>query len=227
LFTLSGTATREVDYLMWERAARFEPGSSTAFITALPRNDTEQEPAETIVLKLSPSTEYTVGTPASATVQIGDFGFGTAFPGAWDWADAPLGLQKDLIYLEARVAGSYLLIRTGLNAATMSTVHIWVDADQNPDTGDIRQGHAAGPEYRIERFVFFAPDYQVWRLPTSQADCQDPACPEQSVIRGAPPGPTMQACWCSQSRWRRSATRRPSMCSQPPTPGRPPNRVFR
>ena len=185
-FELSGTATRGVDYIMWEPSARFEPGATTAYVTVLPRNDVEREDDETIVLEVSPGPDYAVGAASTATVVIGDFGLGASFPGVFDWADSALGLQNDLIYLEARTVGGYLVIRTALNSTSMSTVQIWLDTDQNPATGDIRQGYAAGPEYRVEAFVFVAPDYQLWRLPRNQNDCGNPACPEQSIILRGP-----------------------------------------
>jgi hypothetical protein len=177
---LSGTATKNTDYLAWENSARFEAGSDRAFLTILPVNDTLVEGAETVIVTVTAGTGYTVGTPASATVTIADYS-NPKYPGVWDPRQP--SLTSDLVYFEAGVASGKLVVRFA-GALTNANVELWIDADQDPATGDIRQGHAAGAEYRVHISTIAGISYELWRLPQQLSDCSphDGNCAEQIVI---------------------------------------------
>jgi len=71
-YTVSGTATPGADYTpVLSGTAVFAPDQQTSTIDILPIDDTIDEPAETVILTLTPSANYTIAT-ASATVTIAD-----------------------------------------------------------------------------------------------------------------------------------------------------------
>ena len=71
-YTLGGTATNGVDYQTLTGSVMIAAGQSSAAITVTPINDNVVEPTETVIVTLSQSAGYTVGSPASATVYIAD-----------------------------------------------------------------------------------------------------------------------------------------------------------
>ncbi|MCI0458418.1 MAG: hypothetical protein L0Z62_15750, partial [Gemmataceae bacterium] len=71
-YTISGTATAELDYEALSGLATIAAGAASTTITVSPVNDTLQEGSETVEVTLEPSIGYTVGTPSSATVTIAD-----------------------------------------------------------------------------------------------------------------------------------------------------------
>jgi hypothetical protein len=68
-YTLDGTATAGSDYAVPFGTVEFAAGSDTAIVTIQTTNDTAEEAAETVVLTLAPSANYTV-TQASASSTI-------------------------------------------------------------------------------------------------------------------------------------------------------------
>jgi 2-C-methyl-D-erythritol 4-phosphate cytidylyltransferase len=70
LFSVSGTATPGGDYVNLPASVAIPAGAASATITVTPVNDTLVEGNETVVVTLSPSAAYTVGSPGSATVTI-------------------------------------------------------------------------------------------------------------------------------------------------------------
>ena len=72
-YTLSGTATNGVDYVLLPGMATIPNGQSTATVTIVPIDDTELDPDETILLQLSVSIgNYSVGSPDNAQITILD-----------------------------------------------------------------------------------------------------------------------------------------------------------
>lgn len=71
-FTMSGTATNSVDYATVTGNAVIASFATTATVTIAPNNDSVPEGTETAILTLNPGAEYSVGSPASATVTISD-----------------------------------------------------------------------------------------------------------------------------------------------------------
>ncbi|MBD2556838.1 S8 family serine peptidase [Aphanizomenon flos-aquae FACHB-1290] len=69
---LSGTATNGTDYTTIPNAVTFAANSSTALVDLNVTDDTLVEAAETAILTVTSGTGYTVGTAASATVNIAD-----------------------------------------------------------------------------------------------------------------------------------------------------------
>jgi Ca2+-binding RTX toxin-like protein len=71
-YTLAGTATNGTDYTTIPLTATFAAGSNTALVSVSPIDDSSFEGTETVILNLGTGTGYTLGTTASATVNIDD-----------------------------------------------------------------------------------------------------------------------------------------------------------
>jgi hypothetical protein len=71
-YTLGGTATNGVDYVKRTGAATIAAGAASVNVFITPIDDAVTEGAETVVLKLSETTTYLVGSTASAVVTIAD-----------------------------------------------------------------------------------------------------------------------------------------------------------
>jgi hypothetical protein len=71
-YTVTGTAMPGTDYTALSGSVTIPAGAATARIIVRPINDTLTEVAETVIVRLSPSATYTVGSPSSATVTIAD-----------------------------------------------------------------------------------------------------------------------------------------------------------
>ena len=71
-YTIGGTATNGTDYTSLPGSAVIAAGAPFATINLVPLADTLIEGSETAILTLSSSAAYTVGSPASGTVIIGD-----------------------------------------------------------------------------------------------------------------------------------------------------------
>jgi subtilase family serine protease len=69
-FTASGTATAGSDYLALPPSATFAAGAATVDVAVTPIDDTLVESNETVVITVTGSVGYHVGTPSSATVTI-------------------------------------------------------------------------------------------------------------------------------------------------------------
>ncbi|MFO0053334.1 MAG: Calx-beta domain-containing protein, partial [Dolichospermum sp.] len=70
--SLTGTAINGTDYTTIPNTVTFAAGSSTALVDLNVTDDTLVEEAETAILTVTSGTGYTVGTSASATVNIAD-----------------------------------------------------------------------------------------------------------------------------------------------------------
>ncbi len=71
-FTIGGTATEGTDYAAVGRTVNFAAGSSTATVSVDPTADSDVEADQTVVLTVSSGSDYTVGSPASASGTIGN-----------------------------------------------------------------------------------------------------------------------------------------------------------
>ena len=69
-FTLSGTAVRGTDYQSPALSVTIPAGAASATVSIVPIDDTTIEPAETVVLTVSASADYSVTAADSATVTI-------------------------------------------------------------------------------------------------------------------------------------------------------------
>lgn len=79
-YTLSGTAINGTDYATLPTSVIIPAGASEQTITLTPLNDALVEGPETVILNLSGNSAYVLGTPASATISIGDQGLGMVRP---------------------------------------------------------------------------------------------------------------------------------------------------
>jgi hypothetical protein len=107
-YSLSGSATAGIDYTASASSVTFPDGATTVPLTINPVRDNLAEGDETVILTLTGSTEYTIGTSATATVTIADrpgdawrFGKGLA---STPWTADPFG--RGLPILLAYALGS-------------------------------------------------------------------------------------------------------------------------
>lgn len=71
-YTVSGTATANSDYALIPNAVNFGVGQAAATVTVAVVDDNLTEPSETVVVSLTSSTSYTLGSTTSATVNVVD-----------------------------------------------------------------------------------------------------------------------------------------------------------
>jgi hypothetical protein len=71
-FSLGGTATNGTDYTGIAGSIILAAGTASKLISVTPKDDKIREGDETVVLTLSPSEAYAIGSPNSATVTIAD-----------------------------------------------------------------------------------------------------------------------------------------------------------
>jgi fibronectin type 3 domain-containing protein len=72
-YAVTGGTASPSDYQSLAGSVTFATGQATATVDLMPVNDSEDEPAETVILTITPNASaYLIGTPASATVTIAD-----------------------------------------------------------------------------------------------------------------------------------------------------------
>ena len=71
-FTVGGTATPGTDYTPIGTSVSIRPGKTAAVIAVRPIDDTTPESAESVIVTLTATPAYQLGSPASATVTIAD-----------------------------------------------------------------------------------------------------------------------------------------------------------
>jgi len=83
---------------------------------------------------------------------------------------------NDLIAIEAKIEGGFLMVKVWARESfnpfmaqtTSSQVQFFIDADQDPETGDARPGAIRGADYRISCiFLLDLPVCRLWLLPTT------------------------------------------------------------
>ncbi|HVF60949.1 MAG TPA: peptidoglycan DD-metalloendopeptidase family protein [Thermoanaerobaculia bacterium] len=90
--SVSGTATNGVDYEDLGAPLVIPAASASIDVIVQPKQDSQEEPSETVVFTINPQSSYAVGTPSSATVTItSDDGLCsitnvTSTPGGDTWA---------------------------------------------------------------------------------------------------------------------------------------------
>jgi subtilase family serine protease len=70
VFSISGTAVQGTDYQTIPTTATIPADAASVDVLVRPINDTTIEPSESVILTLSPSSNYAIGSPASETVTI-------------------------------------------------------------------------------------------------------------------------------------------------------------
>ncbi len=111
-FTASGTATAGSDYSSLFGSVVILAGDTSATITVSPLDDTIFEPSETVIVTLSSSSSYTVGTPSNATVTIAD-----------DDAAAVSLDETDFDASEPSNTGTITVTRTGITTAALAVTY--------------------------------------------------------------------------------------------------------
>ncbi|HEY3265377.1 MAG TPA: hypothetical protein VGM37_00510 [Armatimonadota bacterium] len=170
-YALSGSAARDADYLVWEPRAEFAAGSASARVAILPVNDASSEGVETVTLTIQPGDGYAPGAPASADIAIGDAYSGGA-PGVWDTRDADPDsgralLSGDIGYLDAWVDDTILYVQMAMIQPESSGDYaLYIDVDQDPSTGDYRQGRVAGQDFRVSVNSGLTNKWYLYKLPT-------------------------------------------------------------
>ncbi len=71
-YTMSGTASNGVDYTTLPGSVTFNAGELTKVVTVQPIDDLTAEFAESVILTLQSSSNYVIGAPSAATVNIAD-----------------------------------------------------------------------------------------------------------------------------------------------------------
>jgi hypothetical protein len=112
-YTVAGTATAGSDYAQLSGSVTIPRGRTSATIAVTPADDDVIEPAETVVVTLTPNRAYIVGAAASATVQItSDDVLPTVTISALDAAAA-----------EPAATGSFRIARTGRTTTSLSVTY--------------------------------------------------------------------------------------------------------
>lgn len=129
-YTVSGTATNGADYAALTGSVTIAAGQTSAAIDLVPVNDAELETGEMAILTLAASPLYTVGSPATASVSIGDNDLDATKPIvsaiASDYAAAEPGLGKN--------TGTFHVTRTGSTSTALTvTVDLAGDAGNGTD----------------------------------------------------------------------------------------------
>jgi Calx-beta domain-containing protein/putative Ig domain-containing protein len=111
-FTIGGTAINGVDYPPLFGAVTIPAGSSTKTIDVVPIDDTTVESTETVILTLSASLAYAVGTPGNAMVIITDSD-STPLPAVSITANQPNASEA------GPTPGQFTVTRTGSTASPL------------------------------------------------------------------------------------------------------------
>ena len=104
--TLTGTATNGTDYSVLPLTANFAAGVATTTVEVKPTSDAVTEGPETVILTLGVTAPYEVGSPASATVTIGDTPTPLVSVTAFDSTAAEAGLDPGVFRFTRSVASA-------------------------------------------------------------------------------------------------------------------------
>ena len=104
--TLTGTATNGTDYSGLPLTANFAAGVATTMVEVKPTSDAVTEGPETVILTLGATAPYEVGSPASATVTIGDTPTPLVSVTAFDSTAAEAGLDPGVFRFTRSVASA-------------------------------------------------------------------------------------------------------------------------
>jgi PKD repeat protein len=108
-YAIAGTAANGFDYNTLYGTITIPQGSSSGIITVTPADDEEYEGTETIVLTVSPSSAYRVGSPTSATVSIVDN----------DLPAVSVATTTPSLPESGAVKGEFKISRTGVTSAAL------------------------------------------------------------------------------------------------------------
>ena len=187
-YELTGDAKQDIDYKVLDPEINFEPGSSSSFMGIMPFNDTSEEGIELIQIKLLSSSEYIIGDDNQSKIELTDE-FYPGFNGVVNKTDdlsINYDLKPDILALNAEIQSGFLRIVVGIEPDSWGNklFSIFLDTDQNPDTGDQRPGYFKdvqglnyqaglfkGAEYRIEVRISPTPSenlafYTLYQLPS-------------------------------------------------------------
>lgn len=110
--TLTGTATNGIDYSGLPLTANFAAGVATTTVEVKPTSDAVTEGPETVILTLGVTAPYEAGSPASATVTIGDTPTPLVSVTAFDSTAAETGLDPGVFRFTRSVASAMPLTVT-------------------------------------------------------------------------------------------------------------------
>ncbi len=112
-YTVGGTASAGSDYTALAGSVIIPAGAKSALITVTPVDDALVEAAETVVVTLSPSATYIVGSPNTGTVTIADNDRATVTIRASDASATEAG----------PTTGAFTVTRTAVSPPVALTVH--------------------------------------------------------------------------------------------------------
>ena len=106
--TISGGATNGTDYQTVSDTVVIPIGQTFTTVTVTPIDDEDSEPSETVAVNIAVDAAYDIGTPASATVTIGDDdGLSVAFGD---------GIANSVIYTDPSGATATISVKSGTGA---------------------------------------------------------------------------------------------------------------
>jgi len=112
-YAVTGSASGGTDYAALSGVVTIPAARASATITVAPIDDSTSELTETVVVTLSADPEYTVGSPASATVNIADNDAATVTIAATDPSAA-----------EPSSPGTFTVTRTGDTTADLVVTYL-------------------------------------------------------------------------------------------------------
>jgi hypothetical protein len=126
-YAVAGTATSDVDYAALSGKATISSGAAYVDVTVLPSNDTLKETNETVTLRLSVGSGYSVGGPSTATVTI---------------TEGPDLTVAAVLAPSSANSGDTILVTVAIkNVGTLSSeatsTRLWLSADNHLDGSDI------------------------------------------------------------------------------------------
>ncbi len=111
-YAISGTATNGADYATLPGTVTIPAGQASATITVFPLADAIPEPTETVILTLLAASAYTVGSPATGSVELTDVRDTTKPIVSVSATDPTAGEGGD--------TGTFTLSRTGSTSAALT-----------------------------------------------------------------------------------------------------------
>ncbi len=110
---LNGTAVSGIDYTALPATATIPAGQATVDLTLIPLADALLEPTETAILTVNAAAAYALGSPAAASVRIGELNQASTLP-------IVAAVAIDFAAAELADGGAFQVSRTGSTAAPLT-----------------------------------------------------------------------------------------------------------
>ncbi len=147
-YAVSGTATEGDDYLDLPGNAEIAVGMDSVNITIVPRNDSLVEDDEQVILSLTPDSNYTVSSPATATVTIVSDDTGQQ-PGP-DLFVQLMSISEIMVMPGASLNYNLKILNRGNQSARSNYARLVLSEDAVVDNNDLR---LTQPSLRVSALV--------------------------------------------------------------------------